>query len=156
MVELDDWDLDGAPAHQTADQTADEAAGHTAGVVDGVVDVPPRLRFGTVEDFVGGFLTEVMWFDTTATNRIWCPQWWRHPTAIVRLEALHRAFEYLRQDPGLGVSTWLRDHADVHMAVLTDPQGPFKGCSVTKGHDPTRTRVIPTDPAPTGLFEEDD
>ena len=28
-------------------------------------------------------------------------------------------------DPATGMSVWFRDHADPHMAVLMDPDGPF-------------------------------
>ena len=89
MAQLDDWDLDGPPLGPTANHGSGDMAG------EGVraIDVPPKLRFGTVEQFVDGFLSEVMWLDTTTSNRIWYPQCWRHPAAIVRLEALHTAFE---------------------------------------------------------------
>lgn len=122
----------------------------------GAAAVPPSLRYTTVDEFVRDFLAEALWFDTSSTSRIWCPQWWRHPAAIVRLEALHRSFEQLRQDPGTGISVWLRDHADPHLAALTDPNGPLKGCSVAKGHDATRHRIIPAEPAPEGLFDHND
>ena len=118
-------------------------------------DTPPR-RFTTVDAFVDEFLAPTCWVDVSGTARIWCPEWWRHAGAVVRLEALHRAFESLRLDPGIGISTWLRDHLDYHLAVLTDPQGPFKGCTITKGHDPDPDRIIPTTPAPAGLFSQED
>jgi hypothetical protein len=66
--------------------------------------------------------------------RTWCPEWWRHAEAISRLEALWRVCEHLRLDPATGMSVWFRDHADHHMAVLLDSEGPFKRCSVDKGH----------------------
>src|SRR3954463_7458930 len=49
------------------------------------------------------------------------PLWWRRPEAVIRLEAVWRSFEALRQAPATGISVWLRDHADVHMAQLTSP-----------------------------------
>ncbi len=118
-------------------------------------ETPPR-RFKTVDAFVDEFLATTCWVDVTGSARIWCPEWWRHPGAVVRLDALHRAFESLRLDPAIGVSTWLRDHLDYHLAQLTDPQGPFKGCTAGKGHDTSRDRTIPTIPAPDGLFLEED
>jgi hypothetical protein len=42
------------------------------------------------------------------------------------------------------------------MAVLTNPQGIFKGCSIDKGHDATRDRLITSEPAPPGMFTADD
>jgi hypothetical protein len=48
--------------------------------------------------------------------------------ASVALEALWRAWEYLRLDAHTGMSVWFRDHADHHMAVLLSADGAFKGC----------------------------
>ncbi|MGJ9414236.1 hypothetical protein ACHAAC_16155 [Aeromicrobium sp. CF4.19] len=42
------------------------------------------------------------------------------------------------------------------MNVLTEPQGPFKGCSASKGHDHQRSRSLAVDAVPTKLFEPDD
>lgn len=135
-----DEDLSGTPA---ADLSADSSG--TEGD-----DATPPLYYATVAQFVEEFLVEMLWFDTSTHARIWCPQWWRHPAAIVRLDALHSAFENLRLDPALGMSNWLLLHAEPHMSMLTDPNGPFKGCSVTKGHDAARERRLPVDPSTGG------
>ena len=121
-----------------------------------VSDEPPPPRYPTLGEFVDEFLLEICWTDVDVSSKTWCPQWWKHPAAIVRLEALHRSFEHLRLDPAVGISSWLRDHADYHLPVLTDPNGTFKGCSPAKGHDAARLRVIPSEPPPSGLFTEDD
>ncbi|MDQ3155505.1 MAG: hypothetical protein M3Q98_02090 [Actinomycetota bacterium] len=42
------------------------------------------------------------------------------------------------------------------MAVLTNPQGVFKGCSIGKGHDGDRDRNILNVPPPPGLFAAED
>lgn len=118
-------------------------------------DLPPRA-FPHLAAFVEQWFAEIGWLDVEGNTRIWCPEWWKHSAAIVRLEAIWRAFENLRQDPALGGSTWLKDHADYHMAVLFDPNGPFKGCSISRGHDAARNRVLPVKPAPADLFHEDD
>ena len=68
-------------------------------------------------------------------DRVWCPQWWRHAEAVARLESLWRAWEHLRQDAATGLSVWFRDHADHHMTILLDADGPFKGCD---GHHSDR------------------
>lgn len=68
-----------------------------------------------------------------------------------RLDALWRAWEHLRLDPATGMAVWFRDHADHAMAVLLDPDGPFKGCSPTNGHS-TRLEPLPLDDPPDGLF----
>ena len=72
----------------------------------------------------------------------WCPQWWDHPEAVQRLEALWRAWEFLRLDPGIGMSTWWVDHADAHLALLCNPDiGPFGHCHTTHGRDVAALRA---------------
>ena len=113
---------------------------------------PPALYFPNVEVFVRELLAPTYRRSLDGRHRTWCPQWWRHAEAITRLEALWRAWEHLRLNPALGISTWLRDHADPHMATLLDPDGPFKGCSPDKGHG-VRLDPLPCDTAPSGLFD---
>jgi len=78
----------------------------------------------------------------------WSKRWWNSPEAMMRLDALWRAFEHLRHDPGTGISVWFRDHFDVHMAVLTAVDGPFgKSRDVSeRGEDP------PHEPPPDELL----
>lgn len=48
------------------------------------------------------------------------------------------------------MSVWLRDHADHHLAVLMDPDGPFK-----KSVDETRPgEPLPCTAPPEGLFPD--
>jgi hypothetical protein len=54
------------------------------------------------------------------------------------MEAIWRAWEHLRLEPALGVSTWWLNHADPHMRALMDKEGPFKKCAYD-GHKPPRT-----------------
>lgn len=133
MTALGEWDL--------TDQQAP----------DGGEDLP-ELFFATLDQFVQDQLVQLYRRSLEGRSRIWCPQWWRHAEAIARLEGLWRSWEHLRLDPALGMSTWLRDHADPHMAVLTDPDGPLKGCSSDKGHSARPLPPFPTDPPPAGLF----
>lgn len=122
-----------------------------AGNADGDDEVPPTLYFPNVEVFVRELLAPTYRRSLDGRHRTWCPQWWRHAEAITRLEALWRAWEHLRLDPALGISLWLRDHADPHMATLLNPDGPFKGCNPDKGHG-GRLDPLPCDNAPAGLF----
>ena len=85
----------------------------------------------------------------------WCPQWWKHAEGIYRLEALWRAWEYLRQEPNTGASVWLRDHCDPHMAVLLSSDGPFKGCTPSDGHVDGRAKRLKVDAPPVGLFGDE-
>ncbi len=149
------------------DDTANEAAAEEWSSVDDVDQVPTGtdtpaapptgedLCYSTLDEFVEDYLATVLWFDTS-TSRIWCPEWWRHAGAVARLEALHRAFEALRLDPGLGMSDWFLQHADPTLAALTNPAGPFKGCGSDRGHDKTRVRVVTVSPTPAGMFAPED
>lgn len=152
MAELGAFDEPG-PEYGTGDLVDAPAtsSGDSAAAQD-----PPPMRYPTLDRFVDEFLLEILWTDVDVNDKVWCPQWWEHAAAIVRLEALWRSFEALRQDPALGISTWLRDHADYHMGVLTNPNGPFKGCDSRRGHDAQRHRKIPSLPAPKGMFEAGD
>ncbi|MGI3782098.1 MAG: DUF4913 domain-containing protein, partial [Janthinobacterium lividum] len=85
----------------------------------------------------------------TDTSWRWCASWWSHTEALVRLEALWKAWEVLRLDPGTGASSWLRDHADPALAALTGPAGPFARCTPVKHSTPP---ALPTAPPPPGLF----
>ncbi|MCZ2404922.1 DUF4913 domain-containing protein [Paenarthrobacter sp. Z7-10] len=49
---------------------------------------------------------------------VWCPEWYKHPEALIRMEGIWRAWEHLRMEPALGVSTWWLNHADPHMRIL--------------------------------------
>jgi hypothetical protein len=118
-------------------------------------DAAPELYFASLDLFMDWFV-QIYRRSTQGHNRLWCPDWWRHPEAIARLEALWRAFEHLRLDPALGMSVWWRDHVDPHLTVLTDPDGPLKGCSVEKGHAERPVPAMGQTPAPAGLFERDD
>ncbi|MEZ2390238.1 DUF4913 domain-containing protein [bacterium RCC_150] len=95
-------------------------------------EVPePELVYGSTAGWVTAFLVPVYRRQLTATGdkTTWCPQWWKHAEAIIRLEALWRAWEHLRLDGRTGMSVWLKDHLDHHLPVLTDAtNGPFNGC----------------------------
>ncbi|MDQ0819407.1 hypothetical protein QFZ79_001702 [Arthrobacter sp. V4I6] len=43
--------------------------------------------------------------------------------------------EHLRLEPALGISTWWLNHADPHMRILMDKEGPFNKCAYD-GHKP--------------------
>jgi hypothetical protein len=82
----------------------------------------------------------------------WCPEWYRHAEALSRLDAVWRAWEYLRLDPATGISVWWRDHADPQMAVLLDPDGPFAACRGQHAEYPIAP--LPTGEPPAGLFRD--
>ncbi|MBF6248321.1 DUF4913 domain-containing protein, partial [Nocardia elegans] len=96
---------------------------------------PEKTVYDGVVEFVENYLSLVYRRQVTdISETVWCPEWWKHAEAAVRLEALWRAWEHLRMDPATGLSVWFLDHADPHMTKLFDPRGPFKYCSVRNGH----------------------
>lgn len=112
---------------------------------------PPQPRFATVDLFVERFVLPN--FVHKVSQRVrWCPMWWEHAEAITRLEAIWEAFEVMRLLPPPSLSTWLRDHFDVHMSTLTDPEGVFFNCDWERGFhkagDPW-----PNQAPPEGMFQ---
>jgi len=145
MNALGEWD-DPEPGVHAPENAA--KAGADGGDPD--TPTPPPLYYAHLEDFVGDYLTQFYRRSTSGHTTAWCPEWWRHPEAVIRLEALWRAWEHLRLDPATGMSVWLRDHADHHMAVLLSPDGPFKGCEAT-GHGQHPLEPLPVGTPPEAL-----
>lgn len=112
-----------AEAEAEADRQASVAAGDTP-----AAQVPPL--FGSVDVFVEELVLKV-WVRPIGgrSPARWCAQWWCHAEAILRLEALWEAYEVMRREPAPSLSTWLWDHFDHHMRVLTDQDGPFWECT---------------------------
>jgi len=90
---------------------------------------PPEPAFTNLVDFVEKRIVVIYRRVTDSATRRWCPEWWRHDEAVLRLFALWRAYEALRRDDqGLGLSQWWLQHADPHMRVLMAVDGPFELC----------------------------
>ncbi|MDP9889970.1 DUF4913 domain-containing protein [Pseudarthrobacter enclensis] len=112
----------------------------------------PELFYPNVAEFVSGKLATSYRRQINVQGGVtWCPQWWKHAEAISRLEALWRAWEFLRLDGTTGMSVWWRDHADHHMSVLLSTDGPFKGCTPDDGHR-SKLAPLPCEEPPAGLF----
>ncbi|MEV0433619.1 DUF4913 domain-containing protein [Nocardia sp. NPDC050413] len=93
--------------------------------------------YATVDEWVTEYFAPLFGDDLAYVpgDRLsWCPQWWRHPSAAVRLHALWQAWEHYRLLGGPALSVWFLDHADPHVRQLTAPNGPFRRCSVEGGH----------------------
>lgn len=113
----------------------------------------PQPYFGSADEFVREWLCHMYSREVSGrgSGRVWRDEWWKVPEAVSRLDALWRAWEHLRLDGATGMSVWWRDHADHHMAVLLDPEGPFRGSE-------TACRVgspLPCAPPPEGLFPDE-
>lgn len=134
---------------------ADEAAGAAiAEQVEGPQDTPdePGLYYGSVDEFVRDYLRNVYRrkISGNGMGRVWAAEWWKYDEAVIRLEALWRAWEHLRQEPTTGMSVWWRDHADHHMAALMDSDGPFAGAEDSC----KRGEPLPYLAPPPGMFPD--
>ncbi|MBC7593140.1 MAG: DUF4913 domain-containing protein [Kineosporiaceae bacterium] len=92
---------------------------------------------------------------TNTPGLTWCPKWWLHPEAAYRLDSLWRSWESMRLDTALGTSRWIREHLDHHLPLLLSNSGPFKGCSITKGHTDGRDYTFPLEEPPEGLYVDE-
>lgn len=110
------------------------------------------LVYGSAQDFLIHQLLPSYIRRNDGKEGLWCPEWYKHAEAISRINALWRAWEHLRWEPSTGMSVWWRDHADHHMRVLYDPQGPFHSCSPDKHYDPKPIQVLL---APEGWFPDE-
>jgi hypothetical protein len=71
------------------------------------------------------------------------------------MESIWRAWEHLRLEPALGVSTWWLNLTDPHMHGLMDKEVPFKKCAYA-GHKPRRApglAELPRTEPEAGIFE---
>ena len=134
-----------------AEEELEDEHVHTQHPEEGADKALPRLYYGSVDEFVREYLRHVYRRRIDGRNRVWAARWWEHDEAVIRLEALWRAWEHLRLDPATGMSVWWRDHADYHMGVLMDEHGPFAAAEVihTKKGDP-----LPYEAPPPGLFPD--
>lgn len=107
------------------------------------------LVYQSAEEFLHEHLLPLYNRIIDPRNGKWCRQWFLHPEAVSRVEALWRAWEHFRLDPATGMSVWWRDHADPHMAVLLSQKGPFHPCNNGRHHTP---EPFESDIAPEGWF----
>jgi len=118
----------------------------TADDQDSTAGEEGELCYPDVQTWVEQYLV-VVFSRTIGGEHRWCRQWWAHPEAHTRLEALWRAWEHLRLDPQTGIAVWLRDHLDHQLPRLMAPTGPFARCTIDR-HEPDRP--LPVTPPPPG------
>lgn len=135
---------------------ADAVAEQLASIDDdpGADGVAPELYFGSVDEFVREYLISAYRRRIDGQHRVWAARWWEYDEAVIRLEALWRAWETLRQDASTGMSVWWRDHADHHMAVLMSPDGPFAGLKESDENRNKKGEPLPYEAPPEGLFPD--
>lgn len=119
-------------------------------------DEEPELYFGSVDEFVRGYLLPNYRRRVDGQRVLWAAEWWRYAEAVARLDALWRAWEHLRQDAQTGMSVWFRDHAEHHMSVLLSPDGPFAAAGEGTDRENTNEKgePLPYIAPPEGLFPD--
>lgn len=91
--------------------------------------------FESLGDWVQAWLLPLYRRELDGRSTTFCVQWWRHPEAYYRLDALWKSWEFNRLRPGTGTAVWLKDYLDPHMAVLMSSNGPMHGCTLKKHSD---------------------
>lgn len=123
---------------------------------EGEPEEEPTLYFGSVDEFVRGYLLPNYRRRVDGQRVVWAAEWWKYAEAVARLDALWRAWEHLRLDPQTGMSVWFRDHAEHHMNVLLDPSGPFAaaGEGEKRANTNQKGEQLPYVAPPEGLFPD--
>ncbi len=84
------------------------------------------MKYASVYEFYEGMVHPILRERLIRSqHQRWSAYWWKSTEAMLRLDAVWRAYEKLKDDPGTGMSVWFRDHFDPHMQVLTSDAGPF-------------------------------
>ena len=66
----------------------------------------PKLVYSSAVEFFAELLAQSYVREVNeGAAYAWCPEWYKHPEALIRMEAIWRAWEHLRLEPSLGVST---------------------------------------------------
>lgn len=141
-------EVDAAKANVVQERNGSNEAQPDPGEAAAAQEESP-LVYQSAEEFLHEHLLPLYNRIIDSRNGKWCRQWFLHPEAVSRVEALWRAWEHLRLDPATGMSVWWRDHADPHMAVLLSQKGPFHPCNNGRHHTP---ESFECDYAPEGWF----
>ncbi|WP_231476422.1 DUF4913 domain-containing protein [Rhodococcus sp. UNC23MFCrub1.1] len=125
------WSADASPADDARNELQDSDTDDEPGTAGERADPEPRgPYYPNAYRFFADFLAPAYRRKTIDHPAMrWCPSWFLHPEARARVDALWRAWEYLRLDPATGMSVWWKDHADHHMSRLLSPDGTFKDCT---------------------------
>lgn len=119
------------------------AAGEPGDLGDEEEDEEPGLDMRVLVDWVGANIADLLERRVPQTDGFpnWCPQWWQHPEAITRFEALRRLWTVSVADPGGGLAVYF-SHLDQMLAILGSDHGPFSGCKGKTHHVGTRTQFL--------------
>ena len=128
---------------------------HSPGGGHSHTEPEPELVYSSAVEFFADLLSQSYVREVNEEAACaWCPEWYKPPALPIRLDAFWRSRGHLRLDPALGVRTWWLNHADPHMCVLMDKEGPFKKCAYDGHKTPARDRnaLLHTTPE-AGIFD---
>jgi hypothetical protein len=151
-------DSGGTPADQTTDKDAKDGtegsddtgdsgdsgdSGEGGGPSGEEPAPPPRLDPRVLTEWVGKHIVGVLarLIPTSAAAPFWCEQWWLHPEALIRFEALRRSWVDAAAAPSGNAMAVYLEHLDHHLSVLTSPTGPFHRCRPDRHLDDTSIRL---------------
>ena len=106
-------------------------------------DEEPGLDMRVLVDWVGANVADLLERRVPQTDGFpnWCPQWWQHPEAITRFEALRRMWTVSVADPGGAMAVYFT-YLDQMLAILCSDHGPFSGCKGKTHRTGTRTQFL--------------
>ena len=88
------------------------------------LDSAATPAFKSLQEFVT-WICETYRRPVDGSRHVWTGEWWKSAEVVLRMDALWKAYETLRLDPGTGLSVWWRDHLDYHMSVMLSTDGPL-------------------------------
>lgn len=101
---------------------------------NGDSDAPSRV-YSDLESWVHDHLSQVV-RRRLGGQLTWCPEWYRHAEAIMRLMAVWQEWEIAVAEGTM--SNWWLSHCDPHLSVLMSrDNGPFMACT-EKEHRPLK------------------
>ncbi|NHC47164.1 TraM recognition domain-containing protein [Motilibacter aurantiacus] len=130
--------------------SAEGAVPAAAGAGGPVDDEEWEPYYGSLEEWVTDLFIVAFPRNVGQQNK-WCPQWWDHAEAIMRLEVLWRSWEGARLDPVNGMAAWMAQQLDHHLPILLSPDGPFGQCTPDRH---LAYKPLPVKPPPRGWFRE--
>jgi hypothetical protein len=129
-IDSDDDHQPSASASAPAAPGGAQPTAKTVGTGEPAEKKGPPPMFDSLEEWVHGWLLPLYPRSLDGSAVTFCREWWRHPEAYLRLDALWKSWEFMRRKTGTGMAVWLRDYCDYHMGVLMRENGTFKGCKL--------------------------
>lgn len=152
---MSDWGDDEPAAPSTDVETPAPVVVDVTALPVAEEEAEPTLIYGNVAEFVRDYLRHLHMTGVDGVEVKWAARFWDYRIALIRLDALWRAWEEMRLDPGTGTSAWLRDHFDHHMPILLSKTGPFRYAPETPENRADDGDPLPWTAPPSGMFPDE-